>query len=129
MNTKLIMSISAVTMAVLGAGLIFMPNDLPLYAGFDSNGGTSLVFQVLGSLYFAFAMLNWMSKGNLIGGIYGRPIAIGNFTHFFVGGLGLLKAAIHFPSTPVVGFAAVYGIFAGVFGLILFTHPGTKSDE
>lgn len=129
MNTKLIMSISAAMMAVLGAGLIFMPHDLAQFVGVDSNDVTRIIFQVLGSLYFAFAMLNWMSKGNLIGGIYGRPIAIGNFTHFFVGGLGLIKAAIAFTSALIVGLAVVYGIFAGLFGLILLTHPGKIADK
>lgn len=122
------MSISATLMAVLGAGLIFMPNNIAQYAGFDSNTATALILQVLGSLYFAFAMLNWMSKGNLIGGIYGRPIAVGNFTHFFVGGLGLIKAAIASPTVLIVSFATFYAIFAGVFGLILFTHPGKRAD-
>jgi len=129
MNTKLIMSISAVTMAAVGAGLVFLPKDLAQLVGLDSNTATALILQVLGSLYFAFAMLNWMSRGNLIGGIYSRPIAIGNFTHFFVGGLGLIKAAIASPTVLIAGFAAFYGIFAGAFGLILFTHPGIKSDK
>jgi len=30
--------------------------------------------QIIGSFYFAFAILNWMSKGSIIGGIYNRPI-------------------------------------------------------
>lgn len=123
------MSISAVTMAAVGAGLIFLPKDLAQLAGVDPNTVTAIILQVLGSLYFAFAMLNWMSKGNLIGGIYGRPIAVGNFTHFFVGGLGLIKTAIIFPTALMVSSAAVYGIFAGLFGLILFTHPGKKADK
>ena len=62
MNTKLIMSISAVTMAAVGAGLIFLPKDLAQLVGLDSNTATALILQVLGSLYCAFAMLNWMSR-------------------------------------------------------------------
>ena len=43
--------------------------------------------QIIGSLYFALAILNWMSKGSFIGGIYNRPIAIANLTHFVIAGL------------------------------------------
>jgi len=113
-------------MGAFGAGLIFVPNEIAHYYGLVGAGDALILLQILGAFYFAFAMINWMSKGNLIGGIYNRPIAIGNFTHFFVAGLALIKAAIASPSALMVGFAAVYSTFAGLFGLILFTHPGKK---
>ena len=42
-----------------------------------------------------FAMLNWMAKGVIIGGIYSRPIVIANLAHFLIGDLELIKAVIH----------------------------------
>ncbi len=82
---------------------------------------STIVLQIVGALYFGFAMLNWMSKANLIGGIYNRPVAVGNLTHFFIAALALLKLSAKNP--VLIGVAVIYSIFAIVFGYILFTHP------
>jgi Na+-driven multidrug efflux pump len=92
MNTKLLMTLSSLIMGVVGIILLFFPHELLNY--FTSGGEvilSALVLQILGALYFAFAMVNWTAKPNLIGGIYGRPISIGNLLHFSVGALALLK--------------------------------------
>jgi len=31
-----------------------------------------------------FSILNWMSKASLIGGIYNKPLLIGNLLHFLL---------------------------------------------
>lgn len=129
MNTKLLMMISAVIMGIIGAAFIFVPDEAASYGGFNSTNFSTIVLQILGSLYFAFAMLNWMAKANLIGGIYSRPDAIANFTHFFVGGLALIKGIFAVPNTIFVGIAAIiYAVFAVFFGLVLFTHPAGKKE-
>lgn len=52
------MTVSAVLVAVGGSALIFFPADLLKYAGADPNGFSLLILQILGGLYFGFAMLN-----------------------------------------------------------------------
>jgi len=42
---------------------------------------------------FGFAMINWTAKTSLLGWIYGRPIPIGNFAHYAIAALALLKIA------------------------------------
>ena len=39
-------------------------------------------------------MTNWMVKGSRVGGIYNRPIAIGNLVHFAVGAITLDRFAL-----------------------------------
>ncbi len=124
MNTKLIMTVSSVLMAVSGSVLIFFPADLLQYAGADPNDLLLLILQILGGLYFAFAMLNWTAKANLIGGIYSRPVAIANFAHFLIGGLALSKGMVVVQNTLSVGAVAiVYVVFAFIFGKITFWPP------
>ena len=89
--SKLTMTISAVFLGVLGLITIFFPQEILRYFNVPSSELTLLNIQLLGALYFGNAMLNWMSKGSLLGGIYGRPILIGNFTHFFIGAATLIK--------------------------------------
>jgi hypothetical protein len=119
MNTKLIMSASALLMGSTGILLTFLPQETAGAIGW-ANGST-IVLQLVGALYFGFAMLNWMSKANLIGGIYNRPVAVGNLTHFFIAALALVKLTGKNP--VLIGVAIVYFLFAIAFGYILFTHP------
>ena len=125
MNTKIIMTLSALCLAVIGISLTFLPEEIADFAGLNSSKAIQLFFQLLGALYFAFAMLNYTAKGSLIGGIYNRPIALANFTHFFMGALALNKALFSNPGLPKIFWlvAATYGIFALLFALILFRHP------
>jgi hypothetical protein len=70
-------------------------------------------------------MVNWTAKANLIGGIYARPIAIGNLTHFVVGGLALTKNYFSQHDLTILMFAFIYVVFAVLFSIVLFRHPVT----
>jgi hypothetical protein len=62
-------------------------------------------------------MLNWMAKGTIIGGIYNRPIAIANLTHFLIGGLALAKLAFNNHKISIILWvmAGIYITASGVF--------------
>jgi len=81
MNTKSLMTLSAMILAMIGISLIFLPNEILDYLELSVSETLQLLMQIIGSLYFALAVLNWMSKGSFIGGIYNRPIAMANLTH------------------------------------------------
>jgi hypothetical protein len=125
MNTKLIMISSAIFLALIGVALSFFPGEIAVFIGAGFAQTFQLILQLSGALYFAFAMLNWMAKGSHIGGIYNRPIAIANLTHFLMGGLALIKVLMNHPGiTPVIWIlAGLYSIFAVLFGLIFFRNP------
>ncbi|MBX0331857.1 hypothetical protein K3G39_01255 [Pontibacter sp. HSC-14F20] len=125
MQTKIMMTLSAAVLAVLGIALTFLPEELAVYLGSEPGPVDVLLLQVTGALYLGFAMLNWMAKGSLIGGIYNRPICIANFTHFFIAGMGLLKFLFRYPEQPFMlwGLCAVYAGLAAWYGLTLFQHP------
>lgn len=111
-------------MGVCGVLLQFIPHEILSYFGADSSGINPLFVQITGALYLGFAMMNWMAKTVLIGGIYARPLAMGNFVHFTVGALALLKYAFAASSLPVVWVLALaYSLFAILFGVVFFTHP------
>ena len=81
-----------------------------------------------GALYLGFAMLNWMAKDNLIGGIYSRPVAIGNFAHYFILAATLFRLVFAGPLPAILwAVAIVYGIFASWFGWVLFTSPQLRA--
>jgi hypothetical protein len=123
------MRASAAFMGALGLAAIFMPQEVVANIGPGSTGVHVLLVQVMGALYFGFALLNWMAQGNLIGGIYSRPVAIGNLTHFTVATLALLKGAMAGTVTgPLVAGIALYAVFAALFAYVAFGSPGRKGS-
>lgn len=129
MNTKLIMTSTAILLAVIGISLTFAPDNIIVLLGINNSIVIRLIFQLLGAAYFAFAMLNWMAKGAIIGGIYNRPIAIANLTHFSVGGIALIKVVFSNHQLPVIlsVMGGFYFITACIFWLIISRHPGTPA--
>ena len=120
------MTVSAIILGLTGLILSFFPQEVSIYFGF--NQSTSILLQVLGALYFGFAMINWTGKAHLIGGIYSRPVAIGNFTHFIIGALALIKFTYNGTSLNYIWMAAlIYSVFAILFGYVLFTTPALQS--
>jgi hypothetical protein len=125
MNSKVIMSASAIMLASIGIMLTFLSTEVLGYLQITTTAILQLLIQILGALFFAFAMLNWMAKGSTIGGIYNRPIAIANFTHFVMGALTLSKVVLNNTERPSIIWllTSVYVLFAILFGMILFRSP------
>lgn len=118
------MTLSSLLMGAAGIILSFAPSEVLQYLKIESAIAVEVVImQILGALYFAFAMVNWTAKANLIGGIYGRPIAIGNLTHFVIGALALIKSYFSNHESVVLIFAVIYAVFAVLFSIVFFTHP------
>ncbi|MES1241684.1 MAG: hypothetical protein ABUT39_08690 [Acidobacteriota bacterium] len=128
MKTRSLMTLSAILMAALGIAASFLPQEILSYFGADPRGPGVLLVQITGALYLGFAILDWMARGNLIGGIYSRPVALGNFLHFAVVAITLLKALLGGARAEILlAGVVVYSAFAVWFGLVVFTHP-TKPD-
>lgn len=123
MRSRLLMSISAIYMALLGLAASFLPQEILAYIDADVEHLPVVLVQITGALYLGFAFLNWMARGVLIGGIYSRPLALGNFMHFAVVTIVLLKAAMTEAITVIMVGAVIYALLAAWFGLVLFTHP------
>jgi hypothetical protein len=125
--TRYLMILSAAFMAALGVAITFLPQELLVHAGAPSQGSLVLLVQSLGALYLGFAVLNWMARGSLVGGIYGRPVTMANFFNFAIGATAFLKALSAGPfAFEVVAMAAAYSVFGIWFGVTLFTHPATR---
>jgi membrane-anchored protein YejM (alkaline phosphatase superfamily) len=129
MNTKILMISSAIVMGMAGICFTFLPEEIINYAGYTSTVLNILFLQILGALYLAFATLNWMAKANLIGGIYSKPVAIGNFAHFFIAGVSIIKSALSAEASVALWIGAiVYTIYAIIFGVVAFGNPIKKDS-
>ena len=90
------------------------------YFEINSSLYATLIIQLLGAMYFGFGMLNWMSKDSTVGGIYNKPLSIGNFSHFFIGAITLMKLSFVTVDTVLLSITIIYSLFAICFGLVSF---------
>jgi hypothetical protein len=116
------MTSSAVCLAALGVGASFLPQELLAHAAVPVNAVTTTGLQLAGAILVGFALVNWTARGTLIGGVYGRPIALGNFAHFAIGAIVLVKIlpGLHWCGEAIAA-AGLYGAFAAWFGYALFS--------
>jgi len=131
MNTKIVMTVSALFLCALGISFSFFNKEINGYFNNDSNSINILSLQLLSALYLGFGLMNWMAKETRIGGIYNRPIAIGNFMHFGVGALALIKivSKIELHQEIIIGLTVVYSIFAVCFAYIFRTNPKVENKK
>ncbi len=127
--TRWLMILSAVFLAIAGAITTFFPDKVLETHGTIPDGPTLLLIQMMGALYFGFAILNWTARGVLIGGIYARPVALGNFAHFFIVAMSLAREAVEHGVFQLATSAAVFGAFAIGFGVVLFRPPVARRPD
>ncbi len=125
MHSRALMIASAVFLAVLGFATSFLPEKVLGLHGTVPDTPTLLLVQMTGALYLGFAILNWTARGVLIGGIYARPVALGNFLHFAMVSVMLIKAAVVHGVVQLAISATVFSVFAIWFGLVLFRPPNS----
>ena len=122
--TRLLMSASALTLGLLGIVGSFAPDEVLRRMDAPASPSLMLLVQVLGALYLGFAILNWMARDNLIGGIYSRPVALANLLHFLSAGLAMIKLLADAPMLQGLWLlTVVYVSFAACFAVVLFRHP------
>jgi len=127
MNTKALMIISAIFLAINGFGFTFFPNEIASLLINTDNYILILILQILGALYLGFSILNWTSKSSLIGGIYNKPILMGNLLHFFTASMTLIKLNQGFQDNQLIfSYTIIYSLFTLSFGYVFFTNPSLK---
>jgi hypothetical protein len=130
MNTRILMTATSLVLALAGILTLFIPDNLLALLGLPITEPSALLVQLLGSQYFALAMLDWTAKDSRIGGIYARPISLGNFAHFFVGALVLIKFQLSNASPVSLWVVSIlYGVFAVLFGWLLFWYSGVAKGQ
>ena len=123
--TKSLMLICAIFLAVNGFRLSFFPNEISLKLTNDDNCIVTLILQIIGALYMGFSYINWMSKNSLIGGIYNKPILIGNTLHFLSASMAMIKLVFKFENNLqlIIPYTMIYCLFTLFFGYVFFSNP------
>lgn len=121
-----LMIASAGYMALAGLTAALFEEELLAYFGGATTGFPTVLVGVVAALYLGFAVLNWMARGNLIGGVYSRPVALGNFAHFLGVSIILLQQVPASSHTAELGVTAGLNVvFAAAFGYVVFGQGGS----
>jgi Fe2+ transport system protein B len=125
MNTKILMTSSAIFLAIIGILFSFLPNEVMEYLNVEPNSISIIFLNILSALFLGFGILNWMAKGTLFGGIYMKPIVIGILMDFGVGAIALIKVVFNNQTRPeiIISLTAVYLVFAILFAYVFFVNP------
>lgn len=116
MHSRILMTVSAIVLGAVGIVLNFAPQEIAAWAGFSGMPLAALALQLMAGLYLGMGVLNWMSRGQEVGGIFGRAVAMGNLLQFAVGAFALVRAILN-DVLPTIAWAAaaVYVILAVAF--------------
>jgi hypothetical protein len=131
MTSRGMMSACAGLLAILGLAATFLPQEIVAasWAPDPANSRAALLLQIAGGLYLGFAILNWSVRDMVIGGIYNRPIVLGNLLHFLTVALALVRAVAEGDRHPgLLALTAIYGLFAAWFARTLL-RPPTRDIE
>lgn len=82
--------------------------------------------QIIGGLYLGFAMLNWFTRSARIGGIYNRPVVLGNLIHFIVVFFALIRQLTEQFNFIFVILTFIYFGFAVWFIFVMRSNPFTN---
>lgn len=127
--TRWLMTASALFMGLLGLAGTFLPGEILQWAGAFEPGASVILIQILGALYFGFAVINWMARSAPIGGIYNRPLVLANLLHFVPAGIALIKVLIDGADAALLWPLALgYETFAAGFVFALFRGPSRTND-
>lgn len=123
MNTRIVMASSAAFLALIGLSLTFAPDEILRLYGVSAAAPIPLLLQMGGGALVGWAMVNWTARGLVVGGIYSRPLTLGNLVNFVAVTLALSKAIFVIGLQPLVLAVLLgYGLFAVCFGYLVFGH-------
>ena len=123
MHGRMILSSSAAILFLLGAAAQFAAEEVAHLLDPAASRSLPLAVQLAGSGMLGFGALNWMSRGVRIGGIYGRPLGIGNLLLSVTAALTLGRAA-WVGGLPIAlsGLAIVFAALALAFAWLVFAN-------
>jgi hypothetical protein len=131
MSTRLLFGASGVLLFALGIVLQFAPQETAAALGLGASAPAAVVLQLMAGYALGWGAMNWMAKGSLFGGIFGRPIGIGNLLQFSSAAFALGRAASHgvVPALtwPLCGISAVFAL--AFYRTIFFGHPAGAAQH
>ena len=127
MNSRMVLVSSAVVLLAAGLVLNFAPDETAAWLGAPPSPVVSTILQLLSATLLGMGFLNYFSRANMMGGIYGRPLALGNLLMFAISALTLVRGS--HGSTILLVAAAVSAVLALAFAWRIFLADPVAEQE
>lgn len=127
----LLMLSSASFNGILGIAFTFFPEEVLTQFGEAVSPITTLALQILGAFYVGLALMNYTGKKAVLGGIYNRPLQMGNTVYCSIAAITLLKylAGQSFIIAPAIMVVSLtYILLAVSFLKLLFSSPVKEAN-
>lgn len=122
MMGRYILTMSAIILFALGGPSLFLADEIAKRFLAAAPAGEAFA-QVAAAGALGFAITNWMSRGSRIGGIYARPLALGNLLLFAIATSAIARPAFAGLLPPVAIFLTIaLGATALAFAWLAFAH-------
>ncbi|HET6432699.1 hypothetical protein [Dyella sp.] len=115
---------STLVLAIGGIALLFAPDVLlaPLAPG--AVAALTVLGQLVAGGWLAMAWLNWNQRHLVIGGIYARPLVLGNFTLYLISASSLAHRVKAGDAPPaMLALAVLFGTLTLVYAALLLRGP------
>lgn len=110
---------------MMGLLTSFLPQEVLKINDLPTSPTNVLLLQILSAFYIGLAMINYLSKDAAIGGIYNRPILMGNIAYHGIASIALVKFAFRQDmfSTTLITLTIVYCALSLGFLKLFFVGP------
>jgi hypothetical protein len=127
-NTRALLIASTIFNGMMGLLTSFLPQEVLKITYLPTSPVNVLLLQILSAFYIGLAMINFMSKDAVIGGIYNRPILMGNIAYHSISSIALVKYALNqgMFSTTLITMTVVYCALSLGFLRLFFVVPGKQ---
>jgi hypothetical protein len=124
LRSAAVSTISAIVLFLGGIAFLFAADViLPILAS-DIPPSATWVGELIAAGWLGMAAVNWLSRGLVIGGVYGRPVVIGNLVIYFVTAMVLIRVTLGDGGLRLAGGLAIPALLlAGVYSWLLFRGP------
>jgi len=121
---NMLLSVSAIAYLLAALALLFTAEELLHFALGAASQLDVALLQLIGAALFGFAMLNWLNRYSIVGGIFSRPLVVANLAHTATAALMLGHLAVRQPVSPwLTGATLAYAALGVAFGARLFLPP------
>lgn len=130
-TTQTLLVASTIFNGIMGLLTSFLPQEVLKINDLPTSPLNVLFLQILSAFYIGLAMINYMSKDAVIGGIYNRPILMGNIAYHSIASITLVKYALNqgMFSKTLITLTVVYCIISLGFLKLFFAGPGKSTTR
>ncbi len=115
---------SAAVLAAGGMALLFAADAILPRVSPGFPVGSAWVGQLLGAAWLGLAALNWIGRGTLLGGIYGRSMVMANAAFYFIATTVLVPIAQRAGASPALRLATLLiAAFTVVYVWLFYRGP------